>query len=136
MVKTIVVNQIEFNGSVFEIGHMVRVLLKNNSEYIGTVTEIFPESFAINADDENKSFPLGTVAKMRAARADENFYNTWDFNNTEKFRVVATRKSNKAESFNILVSITEEQAERYCEQWGWSYTEGEKSYWLSIEPMN
>lgn len=138
MVKTKVVNQIEFNGSIFENGHRVRVLLKNSSEYIGTIAEILPESFSIRVDDEVKTFPVDTVQKIRTARANENFYNTWSFDDTgkEKYCVVATRKSDRSESMNVLVSVTAEQAQRYCEQWGWSYSEGEKNYWLSIEPMN
>ena len=138
MVKTIVIQQIEFNNSIFKIGDLVRVLLENYNEYIGTVAEILPESFAIIVEDEKKSFPVDTVKKIRIARADENFYNTWGFEDTgkEKYCVVAIRKSDRSESMNILVDVTVEQAQRYCEQWGWSYSEGEKDYWLNIERMN
>lgn len=138
MVKTIVVQQIEFNNSIFKIGDRVRVLLENYNEYIGTVAEILPESFALNVEDEKKSFPVDTVKKIRIARADENFYNTWGFEDTgkEKYCVVAIRKNDRSESMNVLVSVTVEQAQRYCEQWGWSYSEDGKDYWLNIERMN
>lgn len=29
--------------------------------------------------------------------------------------------------------LTEAQAERFCEMWGWSYDDGKKSYWLEME---
>lgn len=138
MVKTIVIQQIEFNNSIFKIGDRVRVLLENYNEYIGTVAEILPESFAINVEEEKKSFPVDTVKKIRIARANENFDNTWGFEDTglEKYCVMAIKKSDRTVSVEVLSDVNVEKAQRFCEEWGWSYDDGKFSYWLNIERMN
>lgn len=138
MVKTIVIQQIEFNNSIFKIGDRVRVLLKNYNEYIGTVTEILPESFALNVEDEKKSLPVDTVAKIRIARADENFYNTWGFEDTgkEKYCVMAVKKGDSTVTVEVLSDVSVEKAQQFCEEWGWSYDDGKASYWLNIEKIN
>ena len=28
---------------------------------------------------------------------------------------------------------SEDDAERFCEQWGWNYDDGHRSYWLEID---
>lgn len=30
----------------------------------------------------------------------------------------------------ILPDVTEGQAKKFCEEWGWSYDDGENAYWL------
>lgn len=52
-----------------------------------------------------------------------------------QFKVVATRKADKSIFKNILINISEAQAEKFCEEWGWSYDEDGHSYWLSIESI-
>ena len=50
----------------------------------------------------------------------------------KKYRVIATKKSNRAETMEVCPATTEEKAFRFCEQWGWSYDDGKHSYWLSV----
>lgn len=48
------------------------------------------------------------------------------------FKVIATLKG--TEQTKVLESnLTEEQAESFCESWGWSYDDGHNSYWLGYE---
>lgn len=83
MYKTFIINQIQKieNGRVhnYTAGNRVRVLLKSESEYIGTIKNIYGDSFTLLVDDEEKTIPLDSLRKMRLAMASENFYNTWNF---------------------------------------------------------
>lgn len=55
--------------------------------------------------------------------------------NKNNFRVIATRKTFPAETMVVFGPTTEEKADRFCEQWGWTYDDGKCSYWLSVEVM-
>lgn len=49
-----------------------------------------------------------------------------------KYRIIATLKG--TEKTIILESgLTEKQAEKFCEMWGWSYDDGYNNYWLGYE---
>lgn len=144
MFNAVIINEIRDSstGETFKIGDRVRVLKKPRetgrpgSEFIGTIQSINEKSFVLIVEGDENIMELEKIDKMRFAKAGENFYNTFNFETDEKLvKVVATRKSNKNESKNIFVNISEAQAEKYCEQWGWSYDENGHSYWLSIEPM-
>ena len=53
----------------------------------------------------------------------------------KNYRVIATKKSLPAETLVVFGPTTEDNAERFCEQWGWSYDDGRHSYWLGLEQM-
>lgn len=36
------------------------------------------------------------------------------------------------EEIEILSGVTDQEAERFCEQWGWIYDDGKGSFWLII----
>lgn len=145
MYNAIIINEIRDSstGQAYKIGDRVRVLKKKSnpnrsaSEYIGTIQSINEKSFVLIVEGDENIIELEKIDRIRIAKAGENFFNTFNFDDDVKlFRVVATRKADKSLSKNILVSVSEAQAEKYCEQWGWSYDEDGHSYWLSIEPMN
>lgn len=48
------------------------------------------------------------------------------------YNIVLTRKGTEERSI-LSYGITEAQAERECEQWGWSYDDGKHSYYMSYE---
>lgn len=48
------------------------------------------------------------------------------------YNLVLTRKGTNERSI-LSYGITEAQAERECEQWGWSYDDGKHSYYMSYE---
>ena len=48
-----------------------------------------------------------------------------------RYCVIGTAKASRQEVV-ILSDATEEEALRECEQWGWSYDDGEKSYWIEV----
>lgn len=50
------------------------------------------------------------------------------------FNIYIIEKSTKKRSVLDTVD-TERKAERFCEMWGWSYDDGEKSYWLEYEEV-
>lgn len=39
---------------------------------------------------------------------------------------------NKSESYVMVTGITEQEAEKICESWGWSYDNGKRSFTMSI----
>lgn len=48
-------------------------------------------------------------------------------------RIILIDKETKAET-TLKGNISEEEAERFCEMWGWNYcNEQGKSYWLGIK---
>lgn len=47
------------------------------------------------------------------------------------FNVIGINKRTEQEIM-ILPNVTEEEAERTCEEWGWIYDDGHKAYWMSI----
>lgn len=49
------------------------------------------------------------------------------------FEVIATRKNDTTIKKVLLSTEDEAKAEKYCEEWGWSYDDGHHSYWLAIE---
>lgn len=80
MLTTFIVKQlIDSNGNSYKVGDHVRVLLKSTSGYIGTIKNIFGDSFVLLIEDEDKTILLDTVEKIRLAKPDETFYNTWNF---------------------------------------------------------
>jgi len=50
----------------------------------------------------------------------------------DKYRVIATLKGTEKETI-LKDNLTEKQAEKFCDSWGWSYDDGQKSYWLDYE---
>lgn len=93
MFSAIVINEIRDRktGQAYKVGDRVRVLLKSESEYIGTIEKISPDEFSLWANNTKKyqSFSCGdvdekiikleTIEKMRFAEPDENFLNHWSF---------------------------------------------------------
>lgn len=51
------------------------------------------------------------------------------------FKVIATRKDNN-EKKTLGTYYNGEDAEKFCEMWGWSYDDGRCSYWLDVEKEN
>lgn len=144
MFNAVIINEIRDSvaGKVYKIGDRVRVEKKPRvidrpcSEFIGTIQNIYADKFILIVDGDPVTIELENLEKMRLAKPGETFDNTIYFDDDVKlFRVVAIRKADKSITKNILVSVTEARAEKFCEQWGWSYDEDGHSYWLSIEPM-
>lgn len=79
--RAVIVNQIadKATGQVYPIGSRVRVLLKSESEYIGTLKSIFVNGFTLLAAGENETISLDDIDKMRFAEPGENFLNNWNF---------------------------------------------------------
>lgn len=50
----------------------------------------------------------------------------------KNYRVIGTSKTTREEKI-IKDNITKEEAEKFCELWGWSYDDGEHSYYLGYE---
>ena len=50
----------------------------------------------------------------------------------KNYRVIGTSKATREEKI-IKDNITKEEAEKFCELWGWSYDDGEHSYYLGYE---
>lgn len=48
------------------------------------------------------------------------------------YNLVITRKADGEQSI-LEHNITEAQAEKMCEQWGWSYDDGKYSYYMGYE---
>jgi hypothetical protein len=48
------------------------------------------------------------------------------------FTVIAIHKGSKEEK-KLGTYDNEQDAEKFCEMWGWSYDDGCHSYWLCIE---
>lgn len=46
------------------------------------------------------------------------------------FNIYAKNKKTGKEII-LATCLNEDKAESYCEAWGWSYDDGENSYWLS-----
>lgn len=51
------------------------------------------------------------------------------------FKIIGIRKANKSIIMTIAENLTEQQAESFCEAWGWCYDDGQHSYWLDYENM-
>lgn len=49
------------------------------------------------------------------------------------FRVFTTSKVTGQRVEILEDKLTERQAERFCEEWGWNYDDGERSFWLDYE---
>lgn len=52
----------------------------------------------------------------------------------KKYKVIATLKGTDKETI-LENNLTEKQALKFCESWGWSYDDEYKSYWLGYEEM-
>ena len=51
---------------------------------------------------------------------------------TDRFQVIG-RNKNKCKNDTLIEYFnTEEQAEKFCEAWGWSYSDDTGDYWLQI----
>ncbi len=50
----------------------------------------------------------------------------------KNYRIIGTSKATREEKI-IKDNITKEEAEKFCELWGWSYDDGEHSYHLGYE---
>jgi hypothetical protein len=81
MLSTFIVKQLidSATGNFYKVGDRVRVLLKSKSEYIGTIKNIFGDSFVLLVEDEDKTILIETVEKMRFAKPGENFLNHFEF---------------------------------------------------------
>lgn len=52
-----------------------------------------------------------------------------------KYKIIATRKTNKKEKLVLASNVTEKVAREYCECWGWNYSDEKgRGYWLDYEP--
>ena len=49
----------------------------------------------------------------------------------EKATVIG-RKRRTGEEITVLSGVTDQEAECFCEQWGWIYDDGKDSFWLII----
>ena len=50
----------------------------------------------------------------------------------KKYKVLVTPKgTDKTQVYEN--NLTEEQAQKICEAWGWSYDDGKISYWMRYE---
>ena len=47
------------------------------------------------------------------------------------FSVIGIGKATGQE-IKLLSNVSEEVAERFCEEWGWSYDDGKRAYWTEI----
>ena len=47
-------------------------------------------------------------------------------------KVILINKVTKEETV-LIDDITEQEAESFCEAWGWNYDDGYKSYWLGLD---
>lgn len=50
----------------------------------------------------------------------------------KNYRIIGTSKATREEKI-IKDNMTKEEAEKFCELWGWSYDDGEHSYYLGYE---
>lgn len=52
--------------------------------------------------------------------------------NNKKYKVILINKVTR-EKLIYCTCYTEREAEKCCEEWGWSYDDGHHSYWMDIE---
>ena len=94
MIKANIVVRVEDGNNIYNVGNRVRVLMKalaehkEGYEYIGKIIDI-QEKFMV-VDTSRKGYKLDTdldyvvlyytgIDKMRFAKEDEDFNNTWNF---------------------------------------------------------
>lgn len=87
MIKANIIVQVVDENNIYNIGDKVRVLMKpldghkGGYEYIGKIMDIQEGFMTINNDDDNcLVLPFGSIDRMRFAKENENFLNTWNFN--------------------------------------------------------
>ena len=86
MIKSNIIVQVVDGNNVYNVGDKVRVLMKpldghnKGYEYIGKIVDIQQTFMTINNDDcDCRVLPFGSIDRMRFARDDEDFTNTWNF---------------------------------------------------------
>ena len=50
-----------------------------------------------------------------------------------RYRVFTINKVTGRQEAVLQKTMTEEAAENICEAWGWSYDDGERSFWIDYE---
>lgn len=95
MIKANIVVRVEDGNNVYNVGDRVRVLMKSLSghnegyEYIGKIIDIQEMFMTVDTCDKGcKNTPeldyvvlhYRSIDKMRVAKCNENFNNTWNFN--------------------------------------------------------
>lgn len=86
MLKANIIIQVVDGNNTYNVGDEVRVLMKplaehdKGYEYIGKIADI-QETFMtiVNSDNDCQMLPFGSVDKMRLAKENETFLNTWNF---------------------------------------------------------
>ena len=79
MVRAIIVEQLVDDRYIYTVGDRVRIQKKNGDEYIGEILKITIESVFIDIKLDTRLIFLCDIKKMRFAKPEENFENTWDF---------------------------------------------------------
>lgn len=94
MIKANIVIQVDDGNNIYNVGDKVRVLMKaltghsKGYEYIGKIMDIQEAFMTVDVSDEgSKENPTlnyvvlhyRSIDKMRFAKEDENFTNTWNF---------------------------------------------------------
>lgn len=78
--KTIIIKQLEDNNNIYKVSDKVRVLLQNDNEYIGIIDDM-KNDFLIMSNKDKDSFMINidSIAKIRIAEENEDFYNKFEF---------------------------------------------------------
>lgn len=87
MVRTVIVQQLEDGENIYHKGDRIRVKMKPRNkdkpekanEYIGEIVSIAENRVVINIKIDTRSLEVNKIDKIRFARPDETFIDTWDF---------------------------------------------------------
>ena len=80
MIKANIVINITDGENVYNIGDKVRVLMKNNDEYIVKIVDIQETFMTVsNSDFDFKVLHYGAIDKMKFAKDNENLIDNPDF---------------------------------------------------------
>lgn len=82
MVRAII--QLEDGENIYKIGDKVRVKMKSDNpnranEYIGSIQNIHELYFTLDCEYIPRNIEMVKIDRMRFARPNESFDNTWDF---------------------------------------------------------
>ena len=85
MIKANIVVRVEDGNNVYNMGDKVRVLMKpliehkNGYEYIGKIMDIQENFMTVDTNLDLQVLHYASIDRMRFARDNENFENTWNF---------------------------------------------------------
>lgn len=80
MIKANIIINITDGENVYNVSDNVRVLMKNNDEYIGKIVDIQETFMTIgNSDFDFKVLHYGNIDKMKIAKDNENLIDNPDF---------------------------------------------------------